>query len=138
MPFLVLEADGHHEPPAWELRDVFGVMVEQERDRATVGPDFLRAMRGEVLSPGMVTDGLLDLVTLRYTESNSVAVVKDATAIAIGAGQQSRVDCVKLAAAKSRTRWLRRHPTVRAMPRVEDRDNGRLSNLGRTREIEEP
>ncbi len=113
-------------------------MVEQERDRVTVGPDLLRGMRGEVLSAGMVTDGLLDLVTLRYTECNSVAQVKDGTAIAIGTGQQSRVDCVKLAAAKSRTRWLRRHPTVRATPRVEDRDNGRLSNLGRAREIEEP
>jgi phosphoribosylaminoimidazolecarboxamide formyltransferase / IMP cyclohydrolase len=117
--FLVLEADAHYEPPASELRDVFGVMVEQERDQGPIGSELLRGTLGEALSPVVVRDALFGLVTLRYTQSNSVALVKDGAALGIGAGQQNRVDCVKLAAAKARTWWMRRHPTVRAMARPE-------------------
>ena len=62
------------------------------------------------------TDALLGLVTLRYTQSNSVALVRDGAAIGIGAGQQNRVDCVRLAGAKARTWWLRRHPFVDDLP----------------------
>jgi phosphoribosylaminoimidazolecarboxamide formyltransferase/IMP cyclohydrolase len=59
--FLVLEADARYEPRGWERRDVFGVMVEQERDRALIGPDLLRGTLGEVLSAGVVRDGLARL-----------------------------------------------------------------------------
>jgi phosphoribosylaminoimidazolecarboxamide formyltransferase/IMP cyclohydrolase len=59
------------------------------------------------------------LVTLRYTQSNSVVFVRDGTAIGIGAGQQNRVDCVRLAGAKARTWWLRRHPFVDDLPGVD-------------------
>ena len=62
------------------------------------------------------TDALLGLVTLRYTQSNSVALVRAGAAIGIGAGQQNRVDCVRLAGAKARTWWLRRHPFVDDLP----------------------
>jgi phosphoribosylaminoimidazolecarboxamide formyltransferase/IMP cyclohydrolase len=61
-------------------------------------------------------DALLGLVTLRYTQSNSVALVRDGAAIGIGAGQQNRVDCVRLAGAKARTWWLRRHPFTDDLP----------------------
>ncbi len=107
--FLVLEADPGRVPPASERRDVLGVTIEQDRDIvpvATVLPD------DGTLDETTRTDALLGLVTLRYTQSNSVALVRGGAAIGIGAGQQNRVDCVRLAGAKARTWWLRRHPLV--------------------------
>ncbi|MGI8867304.1 MAG: hypothetical protein ACR2F6_00245 [Mycobacteriales bacterium] len=110
--FLVLEADPGFAPPRWESRDVFGTTLEQERDRpisSSVLPDGLPrwAMR----------DCLLGLMTVRYTQSNSVALIKDGAALAIGSGQQNRVDCVRLAAGKAATWWLRRSPSIQAMGR---------------------
>jgi phosphoribosylaminoimidazolecarboxamide formyltransferase/IMP cyclohydrolase len=114
--FLVLEADARRTPPAVERRDVLGVTIEQERDAvpvATALPD------DGALDPATRADALLGLVTLRYTQSNSVALVRGGAAIGIGAGQQNRVDCVRLAAAKARTWWLRRHPFVDELPAVD-------------------
>ena len=102
-------------PPATERRDVLGVTIEQDRDRvpvATVLPD------DGALDAATRADALLGLVTLRYTQSNSVALVRGGAAIGIGAGQQNRVDCVRLAGAKARTWWLRRHPFVDELPAV--------------------
>jgi phosphoribosylaminoimidazolecarboxamide formyltransferase/IMP cyclohydrolase len=114
--FLVLEADPAYQPPAAEVRDVFGLILEQERDVAPITADLLA---GEpALPPAAVRDALLGLVTLRYTQSNSVALVRDGMTIGIGAGQQNRVDCVKLAAARAATWWLRRRPEIRALPAV--------------------
>jgi phosphoribosylaminoimidazolecarboxamide formyltransferase / IMP cyclohydrolase len=113
--FLVLEADPGRVPPARERRDVLGVTIEQDRDTvpaATVLPD------DGSLDETTRTDALLGLVAVRYTQSNSVALVRDGAAIGIGAGQQNRVDCVRLAGAKARTWWLRRHPFVDDLPRV--------------------
>jgi len=113
--FLVLEADSRGVPPATERRDVLGVTIEQHRDTvpvATVLPG------NGTLDEKTRTDALLGLVTLRYTQSNSVALVHDGAAIGIGAGQQNRVDCVRLAGAKARTWWLRRHPFVKGLPAI--------------------
>jgi phosphoribosylaminoimidazolecarboxamide formyltransferase / IMP cyclohydrolase len=114
--FLILEADPGRTPPATERRDVLGVTIEQERDRVPVGtalPD------DGTLDAGTRADALLGLVTLRYTQSNSVALVRDGTVVGIAAGQQNRVDCVRLAGAKARTWWLRRHPFVDDLPTVD-------------------
>jgi phosphoribosylaminoimidazolecarboxamide formyltransferase / IMP cyclohydrolase len=116
--FLVLEADRSYRPPEWERRDVFGLILEQQRDLAPLTADLLTASSGEALTPDAVADGLLGLATLRYTQSNSVALVKAGMALGIGSGQQNRVDCVKLAAAKAATWWLRRHPRIRSLPQV--------------------
>ena len=75
-------------------------------------------------------------MTLRYTQSNSVALVRDGAAVGIGAGQQNRVDCVRLAGAKARTWWLRRHPFVDELPAVDgmgrqDRLNWQIRFAGR-------
>jgi phosphoribosylaminoimidazolecarboxamide formyltransferase / IMP cyclohydrolase len=113
--FLVLEADPGQLPPATERRDVLGVTIEQDRDTvpvATVLP------YDGTLDRATRTDALLGLVTLRYTQSNSVALIRGGAAIGIGAGQQNRVDCVRLAGAKARTWWLRRHPFVDGLPAV--------------------
>ena len=114
--FLVLEADPGRTPPATERRDVLGVTIEQDRDRVPVGtvlPD------DGTVDAATRADALLGLVTLRYTQSNSVALVRGGAAIGIGAGQQNRVDCVRLAGAKARTWWLRRHPFVDELPTVD-------------------
>jgi phosphoribosylaminoimidazolecarboxamide formyltransferase/IMP cyclohydrolase len=109
--FLVLEMDPTHESRGEEIRDVFGLRLSQEYDRLALGP----AMLGEVtgaLSDRMRADALLGLVTVRYTQSNAVAYLLDGATIGVGAGQQSRVDCVELAGRKA-DRWrLRRHPRV--------------------------
>ena len=131
--FLVLEADPGQTPPATERRDVLGVTIEQERDRVPVGtalPD------DGTLDARTRADALLGLVTLRYTQSNSVALVRDGAAVGIGAGQQNRVDCVRLAAAKARIWWLRRHPFVDELPAVggmgrQDRLNWQIRFAGR-------
>ena len=111
--FLVLEADPGRVPPATERRDVLGVTIEQERDAVPVAS----VLPGDgTLGTATRTDALLGMVTVRYTQSNSVALVRDGAAIGIGAGQQNRVDCVRLAGAKARTWWLRRHPFVDGLP----------------------
>ena len=109
--FLVLEADAGYQPPEWERRDVFGLVVEQRRDAVPV-------TRLPVTAVTLTPDGALGLVTLRYTQSNSVVLVADGATLAVGAGQQNRVDCVRLAAAKAATWWLRRHPAIRQLPVV--------------------
>jgi phosphoribosylaminoimidazolecarboxamide formyltransferase/IMP cyclohydrolase len=113
--FLVLEADDQIMPPARERRDVLGVTMEQDRDSADV-----RAVlpNDDGLDAGGRMDALLGLVTVRYTQSNSVAFVRDGAAIGVGAGQQNRVDCVRLAGSKALTWWLRRHPFVEGLPAV--------------------
>ena len=131
--FLVLEADPGLVPPAVERRDVLGVTIEQDRDAvpvASVLPD------DGTLGEAARADALLGLVTVRYTQSNSVALVRDGAAVGIGAGQQNRVDCVRLAAAKARTWWLRRHPHVDGLPVVagmqrQDRLNWQVRFAGR-------
>jgi phosphoribosylaminoimidazolecarboxamide formyltransferase/IMP cyclohydrolase len=113
--FLIFEADAAYVPPEWESREVFGMRLEQQRDSAPIDKALLD---GQQLSPEVVHNALLALVTLRYTQSNSVALAKDGTCIGIGAGQQNRVDCVRLAAQKARIWWLRRHPIVHELTQV--------------------
>jgi phosphoribosylaminoimidazolecarboxamide formyltransferase/IMP cyclohydrolase len=131
--FLVLEADPRQVPPAAERRDVLGVTIEQDRDTVPA----TTALPGDgALSETARTDALLGLVTLRYTQSNSVALVRGGTAIGIGAGQQNRVDCVRLAGAKVRTWWLRRHPFVDDLPGIsgmgrQDRLNWQIMFAGK-------
>jgi phosphoribosylaminoimidazolecarboxamide formyltransferase / IMP cyclohydrolase len=131
--FLVLEADPRQVPPATERRDVLGITIEQDRDTvpaATVLPG------DGALSETAQADALLGLASLRYTQSNSVVLVRDGAAIGIGAGQQNRVDCVRLAGAKARTWWLRRHRYVDDLPGVsgmgrQDRLNWQMMLAGR-------
>ena len=113
--FLIFQADREYRPPEWEIRDVFGMRFEQQRDVFPISAELLRA---ECLEREQAIDSLLSLVTLRYTQSNSVALAQNGICIGIGAGQQSRVDCVRLAVAKARTWWLRRHPMVRELDRI--------------------
>ncbi|MDL9978697.1 hypothetical protein [Microbacterium candidum] len=131
--FLVFEAHSIAQLPVRERRDVLGVTIEQDRDAA----DLAAALPADPpLDAGTRMDALLGMVVSRYTQSNSVALIKDGTTIGIGAGQQNRVDCIRLAGAKARVWWLRRHPCVRGLPEVpgmqrQDRLNWQMRFAGR-------
>jgi len=128
--YVVLEIDPAYEPPATEVRDLFGVRLEQPRNAFVPTPqaldDVVTARRE--LDDGMRRDMLVALVTLKYTQSNSVCLVHEGQVIGNGAGQQSRIHCTRLAAGKADTWYLRQHPRVLSLPfrpdldRV-DRDN---------------
>jgi phosphoribosylaminoimidazolecarboxamide formyltransferase/IMP cyclohydrolase len=113
--FLVLEGDPAFEPPTEERRDLFGVRFRQSRDTVEIGPAVLTDVVGAPLSSQLRDDLLLGLIVLRFTQSNSTCYVRDGQTLGIGAGQQSRVDCTRLAGAKLDTWWLRRHPVVRRL-----------------------
>lgn len=114
--FLVLEIDPRHVPPSVERRDVFGVTIEQDRDRAPIGPECLQVVAGVEPAAAAVTDALLGMVTARYTQSNTVCLVRGGMTLGVGAGQQSRIDGTQLSGAKARTWWLRRHAAVMDLP----------------------
>ncbi len=114
--FVIFEADLSYDPPPRETREVFGVTLEQDVDRRPVTRDLLNVVCGRPLSAAAIDDALLGMVTLRYTQSNSVAYIRDGMTVGIGAGQQSRIDCTKLAGAKATVWWMRRHTSLAAIP----------------------
>ena len=90
--YLVLAMDAAYEPPAQEVRDVYGVRLTQDRDTLPVPRD-------------LPDDAVLGMIVARYTQSNTVVMVRDGMTIGVGAGQQSRVDCTQLAGAKAAFWW---------------------------------
>jgi phosphoribosylaminoimidazolecarboxamide formyltransferase / IMP cyclohydrolase len=118
--YVVLEADPGFEPPPREVREVFGMRLEQDADHAPMSPVQLEQVVCGTLPEGTAEDLLLGLVAVKYTQSNAVGYALGGQTIGIGAGQQSRVDCTKLAGAKADLWYLRRHPKVMALPFRED------------------
>ena len=118
--YLVLEADAAFEPPAWETRELGGVRLEQQRPTREITTSVVRSGTTRPLSDSAVSDLMLAIVAARHTQSNTVTYARAGMVLGIGAGQQSRVDCTKLAGAKVDTWWLRRHPKVRALPFVDE------------------
>lgn len=135
--YLVLEIDPAYEPPALERREVFGVTFTQARSTVRIGAPLLqnvvtarRSLPGEA-----VRDLLVALVTLRYTQSNSVCLAWHGQAVGVGAGQQSRLHCTRLAADKADLWRLRRHEKALALPFLPQvgrpaRDNATAQYLG--------
>lgn len=116
--YCVLEVDPAWEAPELESREVFGIGFEQRRNDVVPGPEHLARLvtRVQVIPDAAKRDLLLALVTLKYTQSNSVCFAYDGQTIGIGAGQQSRVHCTRLAGAKADRWFLRQHPTVLSLP----------------------
>ena len=110
--FLVLEANADYAPPRLERREVFGVTLTQARNNRAIGVADLDNLACGTLTDAARRDLLLGLVTLKYTQSNAVGLALDGQMIGVGAGQQSRVDCTKLAAAKAASWHLGHHPAV--------------------------
>jgi AICAR transformylase/IMP cyclohydrolase PurH len=113
--FLIMEAAEAFVPPRHEEREVFGLRLTQQRDDVALSTVLLGDIVCGALPATAAQDLLLGLAVLRYTQSNSVCYLRGGATLGIGAGQQSRVDCTRLAGAKADTWWLRRHPAVRAL-----------------------
>lgn len=128
--YNVVEIDPDYTPKAMEHKDIFGITFEQGRNNFEVNAALLEHIvtANRDLPACARQDLLLALLTLKYTQSNSVCYVKDGQAIGVGAGQQSRIHCTRLAGQKADNWLLRQHPRVLDLPFVEgirrpDRDN---------------
>jgi AICAR transformylase/IMP cyclohydrolase PurH len=128
--YLVLQMDTNFKPAELEQKEVFGITFEQKRNDVEITEDCLKEIptKSKTFTEAAKRDLLIALITLKYTQSNSVCYAKDGQAIGIGAGQQSRVHCTRLAGNKADVWHLRQHPKVLALPfkdevRRPDRDN---------------
>ncbi len=128
--YAVVQIDPAYEPQLTEVRQVFGVSMEQRRnDRLVTREDFANIVtKKKDLPESAVCDMFIAWITLKFTQSNSVCYVTDGQTIGVGAGQQSRVHCARLAGSKADLWRLRQHPSVLALPfkegvRRPDRDN---------------
>jgi len=110
--FIVMRADRNFQPPARESREMFGMRLSQDRNAHVFGMADLRDVVCGELDEGARRDLVLGYTTLKYTQSNSVGFAVGGQMIGIGAGQQSRVDCTKLAGSKADVWQLRLHPKV--------------------------
>ncbi len=128
--YVVLQMDPNFRPEPVERKQVFGITFQQGRNEVRLDKSLLENVvtKNKTIPPEAAEDLLIALITLKYTQSNSVCYVKDGQAIGVGAGQQSRVHCTRLAGSKADNWYLRQHPTVLALPFKEgigraDRDN---------------
>lgn len=128
--YAVVQVDPDYSPDAIETRDVFGITFEQRRhDRLASPADLANIVtRAAEIPPEAVRDMTVAWITLKYTQSNSVCYVREGQTIGVGAGQQSRVHCARLAGGKADLWYLRQHPRVLGLPfvpgiRRPDRDN---------------
>ena len=129
--YNVIQIDPTYVPAPIEHKQVFGITFEQGRNEVHLTDDALFAdvpTRNKTFTPEAKRDLIIALITLKYTQSNSVCYAKDGQAIGIGAGQQSRIHCTRLAGSKADTWWLRQCPKVMNLPfkegiRRADRDN---------------
>ena len=128
--YLVLQMNPDYVPEALERKQVFGVWFEQKRNDIAITADCLNEIptKNKTMTPEAKRDLLIALITLKYTQSNSVCYTSNGQAIGIGAGQQSRVHCTRLAGSKADNWHLRQSPQVLSLPfredvRRPDRDN---------------
>ena len=128
--YNVVQIDPDYAPKAVEHKDVFGITFEQGRNSFAINEALLDNIvtDNKELPESAKRDMLIALITLKYTQSNSVCYVKDGQAIGVGAGQQSRIHCTRLAGNKADNWLLRQHPKVLGLSFVDgirrpDRDN---------------
>lgn len=128
--YNIIKIDENYVPAPIERKQVFGVTFEQGRNELKIDNDMLTNIvtDNKEIPEDKKTDLIISLITLKYTQSNSVCYVKDGQAIGIGAGQQSRIHCTRLAGNKADIWWLRQHPKVLGLQFVDnirrpDRDN---------------
>jgi AICAR transformylase/IMP cyclohydrolase PurH len=116
--YCALQIDPAYAPPAIERRDVFGVTFEQGRNDLPINASLLGNIvtANRDLPETAARDLTVSLIVLKYTQSNSVCYAKDGQVIGVGAGQQSRIHCTRLAGDKADRWWLRQHPKTLALP----------------------
>jgi phosphoribosylaminoimidazolecarboxamide formyltransferase / IMP cyclohydrolase len=129
--YVILEMDPDYEPPPVQARDVFGVTLEEKRNDSRLDQSALKNVvtRNAGFTAAARRDALVTLITLKYTQSNSVCLAADGQTIGIGAGQQSRIHCTRIACAKADLWRLRQHPATIGLPfrpglRRPEQDNG--------------
>ncbi|MBR4553992.1 MAG: phosphoribosylaminoimidazolecarboxamide formyltransferase [Ruminococcus sp.] len=128
--YNIIRIDENYKPAPVETKQVFGVTFEQGRNELDINKGLLSNIvtDNKNIPDDKLEDLMISLITLKYTQSNSVCYVKDGQAIGIGAGQQSRIHCTRLAGNKADIWWLRQHPKVLGLQFVDnirrpDRDN---------------
>ena len=128
--YCILKMDENYKPAPIETKQVYGVSFEQGRNDLAINKELLANVvtENKDIPADKLDDLLISLITLKYTQSNSVCYVKDGQAIGIGAGQQSRIHCTRLAGQKADNWWLRQSPKVMGLQFVDgirraDRDN---------------
>ncbi len=128
--YNIIRIDENYKPAPVETKQVFGVTFEQGRNELDINKELLSNIvtDNKDIPDDKLEDLMISLITLKYTQSNSVCYVKDGQAIGIGAGQQSRIHCTRLAGNKADIWWLRQHPKVLGLQFVDnirrpDRDN---------------
>lgn len=128
--YNIIQIDAAYRPEPVERKQVFGVVFEQGRNELKIDDELLQNVvtENKEMTEAQKRDLVISLITLKYTQSNSVCYVKDGQAIGIGAGQQSRIHCTRLAGNKADVWWLRQAPQVLALEFVDgikraDRDN---------------
>ena len=128
--YCILKMDENYKPAPIETKQVYGVSFEQGRNELAINKELLANVvtENKNIPADKLDDLLISLITLKYTQSNSVCYVKDGQAIGIGAGQQSRIHCTRLAGQKADNWWLRQSPKVMGLQFVDgirraDRDN---------------
>lgn len=120
--YNVIKIDPDYVPQPIEQKDVFGITFEQNRNELKIDGNLLQNIvtNNKSIPENAKRDLIIALITLKYTQSNSVCYALDGQAIGIGAGQQSRIHCTRLAGNKADTWWLRRHPKVMALEFLDD------------------
>lgn len=120
--YCVLKMNENYKPDPIETKQVYGVSFEQGRNELDINRELLENIvtENKDIPDDKKDDLLISLITLKYTQSNSVCYVKDGQAIGIGAGQQSRIHCTRLAGQKADNWWLRQSPQVMGLQFVDD------------------
>ncbi|XP_068157786.1 bifunctional purine biosynthesis protein ATIC [Drosophila tropicalis] len=115
--YCILQMDPNYEPSAVERKTIFGLTLEQKRNDILIDESLFTNVvsKKRPLPAGAVRDLIVATIALKYTQSNSVAYARDGQIIGIGAGQQSRIHCTRLAGEKADNWWLRQHPNVAGM-----------------------
>lgn len=115
--YTVLQMDPNYQPPAMEVRQVYGINMEQLRNNAVINEELLNKIvsKSTELPESAKRDLIVATIALKYTQSNSVCYAKNGQIIGLGAGQQSRIHCTRLAGEKADNFWLRHHPRVLGM-----------------------
>ncbi|XP_060801750.1 bifunctional purine biosynthesis protein ATIC [Amyelois transitella] len=112
--YCVLQMDASYEPDLIEQKTIYGLTLEQRRNDAKITPELFKNVVTDVkrMPESAIRDLIVATIALKYTQSNSVCYAKDGQVIGIGAGQQSRIHCTRLAGGKAALWWTRRHPRV--------------------------
>ena len=120
--YAIIEIDPNYEPEELETKEVFGISFEQGRNELNIDDEFFANVvtKNKDLSEQAKIDMAISMITLKYTQSNSVCFVKNGQAIGVGAGQQSRIHCVRLAGQKADNWLLRQSPQVLNLPFRDD------------------